>query len=275
MIQTQIISIDGGGALATGSARFLAHLERDNGDLHESALAGTSAGGILVLLRAAGYTWRDVQAIFDEEVSSIFSDQQLYLIGPKWDVDPLNSLAKKYLDVPARRAALPFFVVASNSTRGCPKIFDHTDDVSMADIALATSAAPTYFAPHQIGTEVFVDGGLIANNPSLVGLTGARKAGIVQTASAHVLSLATGGKCWIDPKVHEQMLITSWIAPALKLAIYGRQQMDAHLCTQEIGDRHLRIEPAEQDYSMDDISILDQHRTTWDQAYVEFASSLH
>jgi hypothetical protein len=59
--------------------------------------------------------------------------------------------------------------------------FDHKEGklsrhntVPMVDVALATSAAPTYFPLAQIAKEnntQYVDGGVWANNPSLVGLT--------------------------------------------------------------------------------------------------------
>jgi patatin-like phospholipase/acyl hydrolase len=38
-------------------------------------------------------------------------------------------------------------------------------------VALATSAAPTYFPPHVAEGRTFVDGGLVANAPDLVLLT--------------------------------------------------------------------------------------------------------
>lgn len=37
-------------------------------------------------------------------------------------------------------------------------------------MALATSAAPTFFPPHCIGDRIYLDGGLIANSPDIVAL---------------------------------------------------------------------------------------------------------
>jgi patatin-like phospholipase/acyl hydrolase len=42
------------------------------------------------------------------------------------------------------------------------------ENISLVDAALATSAAPTYFPAHTIDGKIFVDGGLMANNPSLL-----------------------------------------------------------------------------------------------------------
>ncbi len=41
------------------------------------------------------------------------------------------------------------------------------EDATLVDIALATSAAPTYFPPHLIEERYFLDGGIVSNNPDL------------------------------------------------------------------------------------------------------------
>ena len=41
-------------------------------------------------------------------------------------------------------------------------------DVSIIDAAVASAAAPTYFPAHVIGTELYADGGLIANSPDVL-----------------------------------------------------------------------------------------------------------
>lgn len=70
-------------------------------------------------------------------------------------------------------------VPAVNLSTGKPQFFktphnpDFTRDgaLKLIDAALATSAAPTFFAPHHcedLGS-YFADGGLVANNPSYIG----------------------------------------------------------------------------------------------------------
>jgi patatin-like phospholipase/acyl hydrolase len=54
-------------------------------------------------------------------------------------------------------------------------VADPNFDLSLRDVARATSAAPTYFPPHRIdwagATREFIDGGVWANNPSGVALS--------------------------------------------------------------------------------------------------------
>lgn len=265
-----ILSLDGGGALGVGPARFLAYLEAARGPLGETALTGTSVGGLLALLRAAGHSWQDIRTIADASVPRIFSRRQWNLIGPKWSAEPLEQVCRQYLDMPASAAKIPFFIPAFDMQTGQPKVFDADDNVSMADIALATSAAPTYFPPRNCR---YVDGGLVANNPAMLGLMGAIHAGLVSLGDVRVLSLATGGTYWDDPKVHPDMLLTSWISPVIKACLSGGQQRDAFMCRELLGDRYTRVEPGDtQDFAMDDLSQLDAWRALWDTAFQRFMS---
>jgi len=66
-----------------------------------------------------------------------------------------------------------------NLTQGKPRVFKYPHpegdffkdkNVPLVDVALATSAAPTYLPIHRYENELYVDGGVWANNPSLCGV---------------------------------------------------------------------------------------------------------
>ena len=79
---------------------------------------------------------------------------------------------------------VPTFVVATKGlhAEAPPTLFrsyqceDHdASECTIWEAGRATSAAPTFFKPIQIGRGVFVDGGLAHNNPSEIALTEAQK----------------------------------------------------------------------------------------------------
>jgi hypothetical protein len=61
----------------------------------------------------------------------------------------------------------------------------------MRDAARATSAAPTFFPPAEILGSALIDGGVVANNPAMVGLLAALAAGRPLSETV-IVSLGTG-----------------------------------------------------------------------------------
>jgi uncharacterized protein len=69
-------------------------------------------------------------------------------------------------------------VPAVNLTKGLPQVFKtshneaFTSDLRLkvVDVALAATAAPTYFPVAEVGDELFADGGLYANSPDALAL---------------------------------------------------------------------------------------------------------
>lgn len=87
--------------------------------------------------------------------------------------------------------------------------------------ALATSAAPTYFAPYASeytdlnGTEKTfnnkVDGGVFANNPALLGIIEAQEAFKEELSNLRVLSIGTGYQKFSDGKKRNKWGIYYWM----------------------------------------------------------------
>ena len=88
-----------------------------------------------------------------------------------------------------------------NATTGLPKVYKTphctqfvTDQqLSLVDVGMATSAAPTYFNPHLLNNCVMVDGGLIANSPSFIAYHEATNFLDVQKENIYLLSIGTMG----------------------------------------------------------------------------------
>lgn len=199
-------------------------------------IAGTSTGGIVALALAQPndrnqpkYTAADLSMFYVEEGPRIFHRplwQRLPLVGgavswitnwgrAKYSADRFKEIVTEYFRKSDRDATqnnlsealcdviVPSYEIKSRrpwffkSTKAKEK---KTHDFLMVDVALATSAAPTYFRPHKIESVTlengvvydgrFVDGGLYANHPALCALVEAR----TQYPGTQVLlvSLGTG-----------------------------------------------------------------------------------
>ena len=67
----------------------------------------------------------------------------------------------------------------------------------MTKVAEATSAAPTFFRPLEDGGYTFVDGGVWANNPIMIGLVDALTCFTVKAEQVRILSLGCGDDPYI------------------------------------------------------------------------------
>lgn len=201
----KILSIDGGGIKGLYSASVLAvlenHFEKKVIDCFD-LICGTSTGGLIALALSIDLSAKEVVEIYKENANLIFpynqnfSDKNLIcnLWGQcrqafgvnKYDNEGLKkALEKIFQDKQMRDAKVNLCIPSVDIVNGTGRVFKtgHCDEYKidppllMKDIALATTAAPTYFPPIKVDSlpQLFIDGGIWANNPSLVGLTEALK----------------------------------------------------------------------------------------------------
>lgn len=91
----------------------------------------------------------------------------------KYDINNLNEVIKNILknipikDIPNKRLMIPIY----NLTKDEPEICDikKISNTKLSNIITASSAAPYYFDPFVMNGFNYVDGGVFANNPSLIG----------------------------------------------------------------------------------------------------------
>ena len=195
MNRFRILALDGGGIKGTFSAAVLAALEdatqcrcADHFDL----IAGTSTGGIIALGLALGMTAQEIASFYEEHGPAIFPSSSLasrstgifrqLFLGPKHSHATLREklslvLGDRTFGDSKVRLVIPTYD-AINGRNFVLKTAHHPRfvfDVSApaVDVALATSAAPTYFeaAPFPAhANSSYVDGGVWANCPVMVGL---------------------------------------------------------------------------------------------------------
>jgi uncharacterized protein len=186
----RILSLDGGGIKGAFTASVLTEIENEIGGPigdYFDLIAGTSTGGILALGVAYRIPAKTIRDFYRKMGPTIFpatgrlgvSGLLRQLFGPKHSHATLRAAleevlqnrkfgdAKNRLVIPTYDAigGRLFLLKTAHHDR-----FKFDINALAVDVALATSAAPTYFAaspfPVHEGSS-FVDGGVWANNPVL------------------------------------------------------------------------------------------------------------
>lgn len=214
-LPTRVLAIDGGGVRAMLPARVLAELEwltaKPTAELFD-IVAATSSGALL----AAALTLTDGEGrarYRAEEVMELLTSRAAELFGgggrrwwsrpfpgghPRHRAESLERLLDECLgQAPFGRTLCRMIVPAYDIDAAGPLVFDSVEfsdraDPLMADIVRASFAAPGYFAPARVaiaGTDrCFLDGGLVANNPAMIGYAAA----LQQAMPANVVLVSLG-----------------------------------------------------------------------------------
>lgn len=205
----QILALDGGGAKALFTAHVLAHIEDDLGVAitdHFDMIAGTSAGGIVALGLGAGLRPKEIAEHVGDLVNRVFPSRlqrraRLSRVRhPAYDSDSLRDVLVEVLgDRTLGDSCMRLVVPSWDLQRGEVHIFKtrHSERltrdwrIKMVDVALATTAAPTYFGAARVHDAPLIDGGVWANNPSVLAIGEARSMLGVPLEAMRVLNVGT------------------------------------------------------------------------------------
>lgn len=252
------LSLDGGGVRGAVQATILAHIEDTTGrriqDIFE-LYAGTSTGGLVVLKLAMGTPPSEIRDFYVKQSCEIFPKNLWWgiksgngLLGPKYDVTPLQNLAKQHFRDKTMgqvmedgyRVMIPTYCL----DEGAPKFFKSHDkkdaDVLVRDVALATSAAPTFFYPHWFNGKGYCDGGIYANNPCVSTIVEEKN---IFGDDIKVLSLGGGGAdVSFDSKKSHEWGGIGWLKRIINLIFDGVSDDDDHIAGSLLGENFLRIQ---------------------------------
>jgi patatin-like phospholipase/acyl hydrolase len=244
----KILSIDGGGIRGVFPAMYLALFEEElqrkgvekwqiyqNFDL----ICGTSTGGIMAIALALGIPAREIYNLYLENAQEIFGNKKSFweqLFSASHERSSLEKLIqdiyKKYNDETdpilkdcKTNVCIPVF----DLLEGKPSVlknnyhpnFTRDYHIPAYKAALATAAAPTYFSPfssdyskEDVTPQPFknkVDGGVFANNPTLIGIVEAEHAFYQEKSNLSILSVGTGFQKFSDGANRENWGISYWI----------------------------------------------------------------
>ncbi len=207
----KVLCIDGGGVRGIFATKILSLIEtKFNVKIHDTfdLIVGTSTGSIVTGAIAINY---DLTALVDDysrDASKIFQKQFSLcgLLKSKYDSRVLSKfLHDKLGDKKLGEIEKPIILNATNASVGDVHIFKSSyqniqrggdyvrdGDVPLFKAVLASCSAPTYFDPVDIDGTLVCDGGIWANNPSLVGYIDAIRNFKSETKDIKILSIGTG-----------------------------------------------------------------------------------
>ena len=212
----RILALDGGGIKGAFSAAALATLEETTGQRcidHFDLISGTSTGGIIAIGLGLGLSAREIANFYQTQGPVIFPNTSLVqktmaslkqvFWGPKLSGDVLREELIKVFEQrkfgeSKSRLLIPTYDAIGGriflmKTAHHPR-FIHDIEAPAVDVALATSAAPTYFkaaAFSQHEHASYVDGGVWANCPAMAALVEAVSFCEANLEDIDILSIGT------------------------------------------------------------------------------------
>ncbi len=239
----QILALDGGGLKGLFSAAVLAELEQDLGVRladHFDLIAGTSTGALIALALGAGLSPAEVVEFYADKGPSIFPARRggglRQAFRSKHDPGPLRAaltevLGERLLGESGKRLVIPAWSLDEADvyvfkTPHHPRLRRDGKE-TMVDVAMATTAAPTFLPASRLRNHRLVDGGMWANNPALVGVTEAVSMLGAELPAIRVLSLGTTDPVKASSRRLDRGGLAQWGRPISQVLL--RAQALGHL----------------------------------------------
>jgi patatin-like phospholipase/acyl hydrolase len=262
-----ILSIDGGGVRGIIPATILAALERDlKKPLYDTfdMYAGSSIGSWLVLMISAlQYTGAQALDLFSPyNIRQVFSKSTFSFLsllhGPKYKGSGKRAVLdnvfqdKRFLALEKQTLITAYDMINNQAVvfKSKGQSSDAAYNPTVAEVADASSAAPTYFPTVETSanpTRWLVDGGIIANDPALCIITEALHNGIA-LEDINVLSIGSGLSDHFsqDPhtfgKASQSWGAVAWLQHGIINDLFsGNTTATEYQATQLLKERYYRI----------------------------------
>lgn len=260
----RVLSLDGGGIRGIFPAVILNEIEKElkskgfeNWQIYQNVdlIFGTSTGGILALALSLGIPAEEIKNLYFDNASIIFGDGNnkfISLFKATHKRDNLEKLLvdiyKKYNDNDdplLKDCKIPVAVSIYDLHKGSPSVlksryhdaFKRDPNLHIFKAALSTSSAPTYYDPYSsddyldldgkpVEFKYKVDGGVWANNPSLIALIEAQKAFKKELKDLNLISIGTGQSIFLEKNRKKSFGIWYWMNKKriIELFMQGQSQ---------------------------------------------------
>lgn len=267
----QALALTGGGYRGLFTARALQEMEDHIGEpigRRFDLSYGTSIGGIIALAVAFEVPMLKVVQAFEQSGEKIFPSREkpkgkvakALDIYQHWDQPRYKSQALREVitslipeDATLNDAIHAVGIPTVNVTSGKPQVFktrhkaEWTRDwkYKVVDVALATSAAPTFFELAEVDGQRYADGGLYANAPDLLALHEAEHFFDVPSTAVRILSVGTTTNIYsLSFETGREMGIQGWMDDnrLFSVTISSQQQLVDQLMQHKLKDRYFRLD---------------------------------
>ncbi len=287
----RILALDGGGIKGTFTASALSSWESTTGLRirdHFDLIAGTSTGGILAIGLGLGEPASSILEFYKRYGPRIFPNERF---AQRLSLAVANLWRPKYSQTVLRDALVEVFGQKRFGQSTCRLVIPTYDAIRgriflmktahhrqlqfdynalAVDVALATSAAPTFFDPAAFAAHegnIYVDGGVWANCPALCAVIEAHHFLGVPLEDIQVLSVGTtsepGGlsdKLERGPLGFLQPGTLRWAPQLLGLLFQAQMEASLAIASLLIKDRFMRVDQItpEGAYSLDSSGKINQ-----------------
>lgn len=272
MAKYRILTCDGGGIRGILTAHLLERIVREKPNFLDQVdlFAGTSTGSFLTIALAKRVSPTELVDIYREKGPHIFHRDLLHDLGSLWGFSRArysmqNRREALYptigdgtlAELPKRVLVASYQLDCKNPIEPVPpdkpqtwkaKFFHNypgldSDGAQKAiDVIMRSSAAPTYFPIY----EGFVDGGVVANNPSVCALAQAMNkttGGNQKIEDIVLMSIGTGTKMINITSRDGNWGIEEWGFSLVEMIFESGNGLADYQCQQLLGDRYCRLNP--------------------------------
>ena len=291
----KILALDGGGVRGIYSAQLLARVEQSFGTQIKvcfDLIAGTSTGSIVAGAAAIGIPMQEIVQLFESEAPHIFPKKWHCLSGlarSKYSTKKLKAVLEKHLpETTLGQIPTPLMITSSDITTGRVCVFKSNymeklgepyyrdKEVRLIDAILASCAAPSFFDPVKVDNYLLTDGGLWANNPSILCLTEALSKFRKNIDEVKILSIGTGHSENMYTGEPHWGILTGWGKQKLVSYVMAVQsQASTNMAKLVLREKYLRLDSAIEDtWGLDNVEPLDNLKALADRDFTERADKL-
>lgn len=279
----RILSLEGGGIMGAFSASVLATLEQSTGYCcvdHFDLITGTSTGGIIAIGLGLGLSTEEILDFYRKNGPIIFRNAGIthrlfntirHVFQPKHSQDTLrkaliSAFGNRKFGESKCRLLIPTYDVVGGRIflmkTAHHERFQYDINAPAVDVALATASAPTYFSaapfPSHQGAN-YVDGGVWANCPALVGLVESIHFLNVPPDQIDILNIGTTTTPF-SVSENAQAGIFGWAKSLINLLMSSQVEAShsiSSLLTKK-GFFHINYTASSGRFSLDDFSKIDE-----------------